>query len=438
MIDAEEEAAQHAIDTGIYGVFRCATKGNDYCTRVGPSARCFCGHSFGDHQFLNWPKTPYPSCKTCACRAFQYVPKRPEEVGEWWLPRRKGFNVHTWRAKCRCGHGHDEHDPNARRCRCGCPVFQSNFACLACDLKWEDHETVFETARERLVAGRPVGDDFRPLMDPSMRELVFPGSAQGEGNPFGHSAASAEAFKPCSLRRANVPVSRGEKGVRIMAASSGGAVADQELANRWGKVENPPQWPPPPALRGAGPPGSRPGNGFGSGPGSGRGGGGGLLTGRAGGGGGGEDDDEEDRRPFSSGGLGGSRNAGGPSSGWGSGPGRPASTGRARPGSGLGGGGAGRPASPGGFGFGGGGSPGAALRPSSAGRRPGSALGAGMGQGMGTGMGTGLGTGMGRGMAGAAGLTGTGVGAGAGRPRAMPPPPDGPRQLTSGFRPVYD
>lgn len=55
---------------------------------------------------------------------------RPEEVGEWWLPRRKGFNVHTWRAKCRCGHGHDEHDPGTRRCRCGCPVFTSNFACL--------------------------------------------------------------------------------------------------------------------------------------------------------------------------------------------------------------------------------------------------------------------------------------------------------------------
>eukprot|EP00955_Chlamydomonas_euryale_P113298 366209-Chlamydomonas_euryale.AAC.3 len=36
---------------------------------------------------------------------------RPEEVGEWWLPRRKGFNVHTWRAKCRCGHAHDVHEP---------------------------------------------------------------------------------------------------------------------------------------------------------------------------------------------------------------------------------------------------------------------------------------------------------------------------------------
>ncbi len=73
--------------------------------------------------------------------------RRPEEVGDWWLPRRKGFNVAAWRAKCRCGHGHDEHDPGSRRCRCGCAGFASNFVCLVCDMKWEDHETVFLTTQ---------------------------------------------------------------------------------------------------------------------------------------------------------------------------------------------------------------------------------------------------------------------------------------------------
>ncbi|KAG2425408.1 hypothetical protein HYH02_015017 [Chlamydomonas schloesseri] len=185
MIDAEEAAAQLAMQTGIYGVWRSA-KGGD-CTRIGPKARCFCDHPFADHFFVS-PKSPYPICKSCNCRGFAFIPSRPEEIGEWWLPRRKGFNVHTWRAKCRCGHGHDEHDPHTRRCRCGCPAFTSNFACLACDLKWEDHETVFETARERLVAGRPVGEDFRPLADdPALRDMVF---------PEGHSADSADAYVP--------------------------------------------------------------------------------------------------------------------------------------------------------------------------------------------------------------------------------------------------
>lgn len=40
--------------------------------------------------------------------------RRPEEIGEWWLARRKGFNVHSWRAQCKCRHGHPQHDPVTR------------------------------------------------------------------------------------------------------------------------------------------------------------------------------------------------------------------------------------------------------------------------------------------------------------------------------------
>mgnify|MGYP001807443719 CR=1 FL=1 len=47
---------------------------------------------------------------------------------------------------------------------------------------------MFETLRERLAAGRPVGEDFRPLADdPALRDLVF---------PEGHSADGAEAYVP--------------------------------------------------------------------------------------------------------------------------------------------------------------------------------------------------------------------------------------------------
>lgn len=45
---------------------------------------------------------------------------------------------------------------------------------------------------------------------------------------------------PRSIRPAQVRPEQGEKSVRIMAASSGGAIADQDVTNRWGRVANPP------------------------------------------------------------------------------------------------------------------------------------------------------------------------------------------------------
>lgn len=144
-------------------------------------------------------------------------------------------------SSCRCRHGHNNHDPVSRRCACGCGHFQSAFLCLVCDKHWEEHETVFEDAFERLAAGRPIGahprvsakvacrpchscykralmwqcgctlppaymiqsytwqynmipicvlflsagDDFQPLADdPELRQLVFPGgSAAAAGRP---------------------------------------------------------------------------------------------------------------------------------------------------------------------------------------------------------------------------------------------------------------
>ena len=47
-----------------------------------------------------------------------------------------GADVNKWRAKCRCTHGHESHDPGTLACRragCGCGRFFSAFCCLICD-----------------------------------------------------------------------------------------------------------------------------------------------------------------------------------------------------------------------------------------------------------------------------------------------------------------
>lgn len=96
----------------------------------------------------------------------------------WWLVRRPDFNVNTWSPKCRCKHSHKKHDVGvSSRCRergCGCGYFESDFACVVCDKKWEDHETVIETEAERVADGRPVGDAYLPLVEaPEIHDLVF-------------------------------------------------------------------------------------------------------------------------------------------------------------------------------------------------------------------------------------------------------------------------
>jgi hypothetical protein len=39
----------------------------------------------------------------------------------------------------------------------------SDFACISCDAKFEDHETLYETERERKIAGKPIREEFIPL-----------------------------------------------------------------------------------------------------------------------------------------------------------------------------------------------------------------------------------------------------------------------------------
>lgn len=73
MINLEQAAAQHAIDTGMYASWR-SSNGTD-CTRVGPGAKCFCDHSFEEHGFVG-RRGAAPRCLLCPCRAFAFIPLR--------------------------------------------------------------------------------------------------------------------------------------------------------------------------------------------------------------------------------------------------------------------------------------------------------------------------------------------------------------------------
>lgn len=101
----------------------------------------------------------------------------------WHLPRRKGFNVHAWRAPCKCNHGHDVHDPITGKCTAcdNCRVFTPNYVCIGCDGRGDEHETVFETESERLMAKLPVGDAYKPLHDsPYLLQQVLEGQQRTE------------------------------------------------------------------------------------------------------------------------------------------------------------------------------------------------------------------------------------------------------------------
>lgn len=278
MQSAGLQAAQTAMATGVYVVYRNAATKQE-CARVGPSALCFCGHGMGAHRgpdggrcgggskfsfgggggggksFASPSSSPSSSSSPCACRRFEFVPRRPEEVGEWWLPRRRGFNVQAWRAKCRCGHGHDEHHPWTRRCAaaacgggCGCGTFSSAFCCVVCEAPWEAHETVAQDERERRAEGKSVQEDFLPLSDsPDLRPLVFGCGFGGRGGvEDGGNRAGAGSPRSPSLfqggeaggRRAGLDTARCARrlGCACSACSSSAAVMGESNGGDGGVI----------------------------------------------------------------------------------------------------------------------------------------------------------------------------------------------------------
>ncbi|XP_050011968.1 protein FAM221B [Alexandromys fortis] len=156
----EKDSALKAIQTGLYIGWRCPHYLWD-CFRIGDESRCFCGHLLKEHQIISDLSVPCRMSQ-CRCLMFCFIPSRPEEVGEFWLKRRATFDPKAWRAQCRCKHTHEEHAATgAHPCRhrgCGCNSFESNFLCAACDRRWEEHETFFETEETRRRGGRPYGE----------------------------------------------------------------------------------------------------------------------------------------------------------------------------------------------------------------------------------------------------------------------------------------
>lgn len=142
----EDIAAQESIENGLYITWNPKSidlireeatrvryeQTNDQCCRISSHSLCLCGHKLLEHQqvikknsFIRPPK-----CKSgCRCFGYSYMPSRPEECGQWWLPRRRDFDLKAWRKRV-----------------------QSNpdeYACIGCDLKITDHETIFETRERR-------------------------------------------------------------------------------------------------------------------------------------------------------------------------------------------------------------------------------------------------------------------------------------------------
>jgi hypothetical protein len=115
-LQKENTAAQQSMESGLYVTWmpqnisdivnpdireRYSTH-HDQCCRVAMEAPCLCGHALSDHKAVNPRSKGFiipPKCakKGCNCFRYNYAPARPEETGQWWLPRRKDFNLTTWR-----------------------------------------------------------------------------------------------------------------------------------------------------------------------------------------------------------------------------------------------------------------------------------------------------------------------------------------------------
>lgn len=179
LFSGETNAALEAIKSGVYIGWRCPEYDWD-CIRLSKHSRCFCDHNLSEHASYNKNSIKVKClAANCNCKAFAFIPERPEDIGEWWLPKRPGFNPSLWRAKCRCKHTHDQHNPNTRKCTvrfCGCFIFESDFLCAACDKHWENHETFFDDLDSRKHKKLPYGQAYLPFHElPDLRNICLTG-----------------------------------------------------------------------------------------------------------------------------------------------------------------------------------------------------------------------------------------------------------------------
>lgn len=177
MMDFEFQHAKEALESGLYVTYYCDAKKHE-CGRVGSQSLCFCGHMFPEHDIKVTKKKQSSQCTQCPCKVFAWVPRRPEECGMWWLPRRKGFKVSEWAAKCKCKLPHYDHRPErpyrSKPGKGGCNAFIGDFACISCDSRWEDHIVLYEFEHDRMMEGKKIGEDFLPLnQNKELHNLVF-------------------------------------------------------------------------------------------------------------------------------------------------------------------------------------------------------------------------------------------------------------------------
>lgn len=183
MMRTETVAATESISSGMYiawlphpsassmlhsDAFEGIRSNTSQCCRIGSETVCMCGHALRDHQAVKMPKSSGyikpPNCLQCKCKGYNYCPSRPEECGQWWLPRRKDFNLTQWRSRIRM----NPHD----------------YSCIGCELKVSDHETLFETRSARIARGAAVDEDYLPLSDDKkLREQVFSDETTLGGRP---------------------------------------------------------------------------------------------------------------------------------------------------------------------------------------------------------------------------------------------------------------
>lgn len=74
---------------------------------------------------------------------FSYAPHLPEECGQWWLKRRPDFSLLDWQKRVR--------------------QIPDDYACVGCNLKLTDHETLIETREDRIARGAAVDENYIPL-----------------------------------------------------------------------------------------------------------------------------------------------------------------------------------------------------------------------------------------------------------------------------------
>eukprot|EP00451_Oxyrrhis_marina_P049913 CAMPEP_0204471202 /NCGR_PEP_ID=MMETSP0471-20130131/19376_1 /ASSEMBLY_ACC=CAM_ASM_000602 /TAXON_ID=2969 /ORGANISM="Oxyrrhis marina" /LENGTH=296 /DNA_ID=CAMNT_0051473293 /DNA_START=69 /DNA_END=959 /DNA_ORIENTATION=- len=175
MLDGELQAAKEAVESGRYVIWRNSTSGHDFCARVGSGSRCFCGHDYSSHKYMK-PDSPNSVCGDCDCKAFAFVPKRPEEVGDTGYPEGKdststvgGLNVDV-----NMGMTVTQQNPRIAASPVGAAATSPSGVVWSADGTWADHETLWETREERARDGRPVGEGFFPLShDADLSDMVF-------------------------------------------------------------------------------------------------------------------------------------------------------------------------------------------------------------------------------------------------------------------------